>query len=205
MATREEIEILIAGRALIDSYRAVKTDTSVTSANRATACTTAKVDLEGGLSRLGFASIDEFFQYDGRLSMLELVRCYKTVHSKTGEENPLCDLCIGREPPGCLIHPVTGEVDSVRSDCVSKRISTGERPSLDFIKEDEDLVLVLQKKRAEEEKQFGIPLFSICDAIFMWNLNANHVSNMKCVAKAEQVFKTDFDPFWYLGKFSMRA
>ena len=205
MATQEEIKTLLAGRALIDAYRAVKTDTSVISANRASAVSASKVDLTTGLSRLGFASLDDFFRYDGRLSMLELVRCYKTVHSKTGEENPLCDLCIGREPPGCLIHPVTGEVDSVRSDCVSKRISTGERPSLDFIKEDEDLVLVLQKKRAEEEKQFGIPLFSICDAIFMWNLNANHVSNMKCVAKAEQVFETDFDHFWYLGRFSMRA
>ena len=205
MATREEIERLIAGRALIDSYRAVKTDTSVTTANRATACAAAKVDLEGGLSRLGFASIDEFFQYDGRLSMLELVRCHQTVHSKTGEKNPLCDLCAGREPFGCTTDPVTGEVDSAKAACVNRRMKTGERLAFKFITEEEDLILVAQKKRAEEEKQYGIPLFSICDTIYMWNWNENHVSSIKCTAKVVEVYTPEFDPWWHLSEFSKKV
>lgn len=196
-----DIERLINGRWLVDNYRRDKcaetTDRDMT--------VVLKNMLEQGLSALGFASLDEFFFFDGRMSMLELVRCYIPVNSMTGEENPLCDLCQGREPMGCILSNDTGEVTPEKYACATGRAAGASSTKLHYITEEEDLILMNQKARALSEGRHDTILFSISDMIFFWDFNEHHVSSMKCIAKAFEKYPLSFDPWWNLSKYRLKG
>jgi hypothetical protein len=201
MISAADIEKLLVGRSLVDSYRVVKCSESIDR----DMTVILKSSLEQSLLTIGFQSLEEFFFFDGRLSLLELVRCYRTVHAVTGEDNPLCDLCEDREPRGCYLSNLTGEIDQERIYCSNSRAAGSPSTRLPFITEDEDLVLVRQKARALDEGKYALILFSISDAVFFWNFNENHVAHTKCVAKALQVESHQFDPFWNLSKYHLRG
>jgi hypothetical protein len=78
-----DIERLLAGRKLVDDYRAAHASTGEHETDK----------LISGLKELGFASIEEFFKFNRRMGQEDAKRCTRRVG--------VCDFCVGRTP-GCV-------------------------------------------------------------------------------------------------------
>jgi hypothetical protein len=197
MATKEEVEKLLAGRSLIDNYRSQKVDRGEEG------WTPPSIELLAEhLLALGYASIDDFFAYDRRLSMLEISRCYKGVNRFTGEEPPICDGCLNRDDPvqfpDCQRDSRTGDPLQSKVTCVDNRYVTGVTWTPDAISLEEDSIYQAQDAKYKElGLAFGVK-FSIMDAIDCWDLPDHTPAS--CVAKIVEIVAPDFDPMWGLRK-----
>jgi hypothetical protein len=79
-----DLEKLLAGRKLVDEYRAAHASRGVHEVEK----------LISGLKELGFVSIEDFFAFNQVMNLAEIKRC--TVY--IGQ----CDNCQGKESKGCV-------------------------------------------------------------------------------------------------------
>ena len=193
MASQADIKKLLAGRALIDAYRS----SIVENQERPPVS-----ELTASIMAIGFSSLDEFFAYDRRLSMLEISRCYKGVNKFTGEEPPICDCCLNRKDPvkvpGCVRDAKTLDPVITKSACVSDRIATGKTWESRAITLEEDSIYQAQDAKYKELRLTKGLKFSIMDAIDWWDQPGHAPAS--CVAEVVEVNKPDFDFMWGLRK-----
>jgi hypothetical protein len=78
-----ETERLLAGRKLVDEYRATHASTGEHEIDK----------LISGLRELGFNSIEELFKFNKEMAQADAKRCIRHVGT--------CDFCVGRTP-GCV-------------------------------------------------------------------------------------------------------
>ncbi len=196
MATKEEIELLLNGRKIVDKYL----DDRKVSKDKPPLINKLKADI----SSLGFTDLDAFYLYDAKLSFLEIADCVAIINRFTGDPEPHCDNCLGREPHWCVETMMAQGMDTAcHQRKVTEDISTGDYLGTALITKvlPSDPILDRQKAAAIAKGKMIGNLCTINDVILLWNYNDDE--SCRCIGKFTMNRKFDFDPFWHLGKMSL--
>jgi len=197
MATKEEIEILLKGRKIVDAYVLAKTDRSDSNWEHPSIS-----NLEKEITELGFRTIDDFHQYDAKLSFLEISESVDIINRFTGELEPHCDNCIGREPQWCMETMIAKGMDTA---CHQRKVTADIATSSDYLNTGlvakvlpSDPILDKQKAAAAVIGKTMGNLCTMNDMILFWHYHS--LETNRCIGFVKQHRDFDFDPFWRLGQ-----
>ena len=197
MATKEDIERLLKGRQIIDDYLKARTDLEERED------TTKLIEqLNKDIMGLEFRDLEEFYLFDAKLSFLEISDSIDIINRFTGEKEPHCDNCIGREPQWCMETMVAKGVDTA---CHQRKITADIATSSDYLNLGlvtkvltSDPILDKQKAAAVIREKTTGNLCTINDIILFWYYHG--LETNRCIGLVKQYRDFDFDPFWRLGK-----
>lgn len=197
MATEQEIKTLLDGRKIVDVYILAKTDRSDPDWNHPSI-----PDLEKVLGGLGFKAIDDFYLYDAKLSFLEISESVDILNRFTGEKEPHCDNCVGREPHWCMETLLAQGKDM--TVCHQRKVTADIATSADYLNVGlvtkvlpSDPILDKQKAKAVLVGKTTGNLCTMNDIILFWHYHS--LKTNRCIGLVKQHRDFDFDPFWRLG------
>jgi len=185
----ERIEQLLAGRAVVDQYLEANKEFH---REWKAACVGW---LRDELQKIGFSGPEELYRLDTDLSIAELCRCVKIYHKETGEENPLCDGCIGRHRRGCDYHPVTGELLPKRVTCGNTRFDAGQNQPTSALVIPSDPIYRAQIERMKQERRVAGIAVTMQDIMAWWPYNG---PCEPCIIVGRYAVEPRFDPWWRL-------
>jgi len=201
MATEQEIKTLLDGRKIVDAYVLAKTD------RRDPYWVHPSVeDYAKALEELGFNTIDDFFTWDKKLSLLEIVDKIHLENRYTASREVFCDICTGRGIQNCvkalLEHNYTDAL-SCQQVRESKTIATDDYASGNIVALlGSDPIVDWQKSLAQEKSKTTGAIFTLDIIIQLWEYIVD--SSCYCSMKVVQDRAFDFDPWWRLIAMCLR-